>query len=130
MPVYLVHVPPAGKDLVKTALRTSFTRDGFKWGAFAFGPLWLLRHRLWLELFFFIVVAGLLFVGREFYGLEPEAMAAIYFVIAVFLGYEGTSMLEGKLERKGFRCADVVAGSNIDEIERRFFARWTGTGAR
>ena len=130
MPVYLVHLPPAGKDLVKAALRTTFTREGFKWGAFAFGPLWLLWNRLWLELFFFIVAAGLLFIAREFYGLEPEAMAAIYVVIAVFLGYEGTSMLEGKLERKGFRFADVVAGTNIDEIERRFFARWSGASPR
>ena len=128
MSIYTIHLPPEGESLVKMAQRTSFIREGFKWAAFAFGPLWLLWKRLWLELFFFIVVAGLLVVAREFYGLAPEAVGGILFAIAVFLGLEGTSMLEQRLERKGYRFSDVVAGNNIDEIERRFFARWTTKG--
>ena len=125
MSVYLVHLPPEGKSAVKTALGTQFVREGFRWGAFAFGPLWLLWNRLWLELFFFIVAAGLLFLGVQFWGLSDWAPSAVSFLIALFLGFEGTSMLEQKLERGNYRCADVVAGTNRDEIERRFFARWT-----
>ena len=30
--------------------RFKFVRDGFSWGAFLFGPLWMVRHRLWLVL--------------------------------------------------------------------------------
>ena len=124
MSVYLVHLPPDGNSAVKTALRTQFLREGFRWGAFTFGPLWLLRHRLWLELFFFIVATGLLFIGERFWGLSDWAPSAVLFLIALFLGFEGTAMLEHKLERGNYRCADVVAGTNRDEIERRFFARW------
>ena len=125
MSVYLVHLPPEGQSAVKTALGTQFVRDGFRWGAFAFGPLWLLWNRLWLELFFFIVATGLLFLGMQFWGLSDWAPSAVSFLIALFLGFEGTSMLEHKLERGNYRCADVVAGTNRDEIERRFFTRWT-----
>lgn len=129
MSIYLVHTPPSGGDRVKAAVGTRFTREGFRWGAFVFGPLWLLWHRLWLELFFFIVAAGLLFIGREFWGLREWAATAIGFAISLFLGFEGASMLEGRLERARYTFSDVVAGANIDDVERRFFARWVGDRA-
>ncbi len=37
-----------------------FVRDGFSWWAFLFAPLWMLRHRMWLVLIGYVVVAGVL----------------------------------------------------------------------
>ena len=127
MSVYLVHMPPDGDSAAKTALRTRFIREGFSWGAFLFGPLWLLRHRLWLELFFYFVLIGLLVLAQQNWGLDEAAATGILFLIGLLMGFEGTAMLEAKLARKRFHCCDIVAGAGRDEIERRFFARWSGT---
>ena len=126
MPVYLVHLPPKSGSLAKTAVRTRFIREGFKWGAFVFGPLWLLWNRLWLELFFYLVLVGLIVLGEQMWGLDETVGLAILFLISLFIGLEATSMLDAKFARKRYQCCDIVAGANVDEIERRFFARWTG----
>lgn len=129
MSIYLVHVPEKGDDRLKAAARAKFVREGFRWSAFIFGPLWLLWNRLWLELFFYIVGAGLLFVGVEFWGLSEEAAGWIGFFVSALIGFEASGMVEGRLERGRSPLVDVVAGGNKDDIERRFFARWIGAGA-
>jgi hypothetical protein len=60
MAVYAVLEPPARPDgQPADPDRVRFVRDGFSWGAFLFGPLWMIRHRLWLVLLcWFLVMAG------------------------------------------------------------------------
>ena len=51
MSSYTVHEPPlrAGAAAPEPE-RYVFVRDGFSFWAFLFGPLWMLRHRMWLVL--------------------------------------------------------------------------------
>ena len=129
MAIYTVHVPLQTRDALQAADRTRFLREGFSWGALAFGPLWLMWRRLWLELFFYIVVVGLIIAAQKFWGLAEEAGPALILLIHLLLGLEGSAMRAARLDRRQFDCCDVVAGTKRDDIERRFFARWTGFGA-
>ena len=56
MPVYTVHAPQANGSDIRATDRFAFVRDGFHFWAFAFGPLWLVWHRLWLALIGWIIV--------------------------------------------------------------------------
>ena len=58
MAVYTVHQPPLKKyEAAPDPERFAFVRDGFSFWAFLLGPLWMLRHRMWLVLLGYIVVA-------------------------------------------------------------------------
>ena len=58
MAVYTVHQPPLKKDeAAPDPERFAFVRDGFSFWAFLFGPLWMLRHRMWLVLLGYVAVA-------------------------------------------------------------------------
>src|SRR5438045_2317340 len=49
MAVYTVHEPPLrASEAAPDPDRFVFVRDGFYGWAFLLGPLWMLRHRLWL----------------------------------------------------------------------------------
>jgi hypothetical protein len=51
MAVYTVHEPPPKPyEQASDPERFDFVRDGFSFWAFLFGPLWMLRHRMWLVL--------------------------------------------------------------------------------
>src|SRR5262249_57475782 len=57
MAVYTVHEPPLKRDeLAVDPDRFVFVRDGFSFWAFLFGPLWMLRHRMWLVLLGYVIV--------------------------------------------------------------------------
>ena len=56
MPVYTVHAPQTTNSDIRATDRFAFVRDGFHFWAFAFGPLWLVWHRLWLALIGWIIV--------------------------------------------------------------------------
>ena len=49
MSVYTVHEPPSRAGAAVTDVeRFAFMRECLSWWAFLFGPVWMLRHRLWL----------------------------------------------------------------------------------
>src|SRR5690349_13347325 len=61
MPTYTIHAPPqkSGSN-ARDPERFVFVRDGFHFWAFAFGPLWLLLHRLWLAFVLYVIGYGLI----------------------------------------------------------------------
>src|ERR1700738_2025468 len=71
MAVYTVHEPPlrAGATSAPEPERFIFVRDGFSFAALLFGPLWMLRHRMWLGLLGYGVVVGGLSLGLSLHAL-------------------------------------------------------------
>ncbi len=62
MRVWTVHVPLPADDAGGGRRRPRrpgpvLVREGFSWGAFLFGPFWLLAHRLWLPALLWFVAA-------------------------------------------------------------------------
>jgi hypothetical protein len=128
MPVYTVHEPPQRRDddTLAHAGRVRFIRDGFHFWAMVLAPLWMLRHRLWIELIaYLLIVGGSTFVLRRL-GIEEEAGFWVAMFLAVLIGMEASSLLRWKLARRGFDQVGIVVGDNLEDAERRFFDAWTG----
>jgi Protein of unknown function (DUF2628) len=131
MPVYTVHEPPRGDDdtLAHTS-RFVFVRDGFHFWAFLLAPLWMLRHRMWIEFIaYLLLVGGVTFVLRRL-GVAETAGGLVAFLIALLVGMEASSLRRWKLARRGFENQGIVVGDDLEDAERRFFDGWIGQGAR
>ncbi len=101
--------------------RARAVRDGFSWGALVFAQLWLLAHRLWLALLVWVVleVAFFLFVYPQVSGPTTALVDAL---AHLYIGFEGNRLRIAKAARRA-RVTAVVAASNRDEAEMRFFER-------
>lgn len=119
MAVYTVHAPPNAADPAEVA----FVREGFSWPAFAFGPLWLARHTLWLALLAWVVWIAAFAAGVWLLKLPANASLMIFLAGQTFLGLEAKALLRDKLTRRGFSLVDVVVGNAREEIETMFFRR-------
>ena len=93
-------------------------REGFSFGAFVFGPLWLLAHRAW--------VAGILALCA--YGaigvLTHGNLSLVLFLAAAWLlGMIGQDLRRWSLERGGYLEAHVVAAPDGDAALSRLLTR-------
>jgi hypothetical protein len=125
MAVYTVHVT---SDLPADRERAVFVREGFSWGAFWFGPLWLLARGLWLALLGWLLAALLYAFARPHLGGGEGILLGL--AIAVFIGLEGNRWRRAKLLRRGYGLRDVVAGRTRDEAESVFFAQFDAAPSR
>src|SRR5216684_3389140 len=102
MAVYSVFEPPErSNDAADDAERFAFVRDGFSWAAFAFG----------------MYVDG--FDG----GVEGWA----WFLFAVLVGLEASSLRRWTLTRRGWNDLGIVVADDLEAAERRFFAAWASS---
>jgi hypothetical protein len=124
MPVYTVHAPTANAGIAAIE-RFAFVRDGFHFWAAVFGPLWLVRHRLWLALIGWIIVILAVDVGMTGLGANRTAILLANVLIALLMGFEASSIRRWTLSRRNWRQLDIVVARNQEAAERRFFDRWT-----
>ena len=128
MAVYTVHEPPLKRDqTAPDPERFVFVRDGFAFWAFVLGPLWMLRHRLWLVFTGYIIVVIALQVGLRALGASSTVMAVVSFLIALLVGLEATTLRRFTLTRRGWKNVGIVVGDDLDAVERRFFDAWVGS---
>jgi len=127
MAIYTVHARSTSESgdpsgAVEAGLDARFVRDGFSWGAFLFGGLWLLFRGLWLALV--VYVALLLGLGLVFdrFGAGGGPMAAFILLAHLWFGFEGRSMVAEKLTRRGMPAVAVVEAGRQDDAERRYFS--------
>ena len=125
MKIYTVHVPVLRDDEVSpNPDRVRFVRDGFYFWAFLLGPLWMIWNRLWLVLVLYLVATTALFAGLTALGVASAAQFIVGLLIAVLIGCEGGSLRRWSLRRR-WTQAGVVAATDLEEAERRFFEFWT-----
>jgi hypothetical protein len=125
MSVYTVHEPPlrAGADAPDVE-RFAFVRDGFSWWAFLFAPLWMLRHRMWLVLIGYVVVAGAIEIPVRLSGAPAIAASLIGILLDLLVGFEASTLRRFTLNRRGWKNLGVVSGDDLEDAERRFFDAW------
>jgi len=134
MPVYTVHEPPRKEtdrddDAIAHSARFVFVRDGFHFWAFLLAPLWMLRHRMWLELIaWLLLLAGITF-ALEGLGVAESVGFAVALLLSLLVGIEASSLRRWKLSRRGFASVGVVVGDDLEDAERRFFDGWTAQNA-
>jgi hypothetical protein len=121
MPAFAVLEPPGQGDGIGQAERFVFLHEKFSFGAFLFGPLWMISRRLWLELLAYL--AGLAVIGPGLLALGAgwPAVVVVFLLIQFLLGMEATSLVRSMLTRRGWRDGGVVIADDRDLAERRFF---------
>jgi Protein of unknown function (DUF2628) len=126
MKIYTVHVPVSRDGEVSpNPDRVRFIRDGFYFWAFLFGPIWMIWNRLWLVLVIYLVASAALFAGLTTLGVSSPAQFVVGLLIAVLIGCEAGSLRRWSLRRR-WTQAGVVAATDLEDAERRFFESWAG----
>lgn len=126
MSVYTVHEPlPRKGETSADPDRFAFVRDGFYFWAFLFGPLWMLRRRLWLVTVLYIIVIAALEAGMWAVNAPGAARFVVGFLLALLVGFEAGSLRRWTLTRRGWKNLGVVVGDDLESAERRFFAAWS-----
>ena len=125
MAIYTVHEPSSKSDRFPAdPSRFVFVRDGFYFWAFLLGPLWMLRHRLWLVLIGYLLLTAALQAGLNFIGASLAAMVIASGLLAFLIGLEAATLRRFGLARRRWRIIGVVAGDDLEAAERRFFDAW------
>lgn len=91
-------------------------REGWSWGAFFFGPFWLLAHRAWLAALLWAVLCSVPAL------LPREAGLVAAFAIAWLAGLVGRDLVRWSLARRGYVLAHVVVAPDHDTALARFLA--------
>jgi hypothetical protein len=129
MPVYTVHEPPRkdsdrDDDALVHATRFVFVRDGFHFWAFLLAPLWMLRHRMWLEFIAYLLLTGGVTFALTRFGVAGSAGLWVGLLLSLLVGMEAPSLRRWKLSRRGFGNVGLVVGDDREAAERRFFDGW------
>jgi hypothetical protein len=125
MAIFAVFGPPQqDRETTAHALRFVIVRDGFSWRAFAFGPLWMLRHRMWLVLMLYVIFVGALMTAMYFLQLSQTVQFVAVVLFAVLIGLESATLRRWTFQRRGWRDLGIVAAADANDAERRFFDRW------
>ena len=120
MRYFSVHAPDDEPDSPE---RYAFVKDGFSWPALLVPILWILWHRLWLTLVYYVVfVLVIAWTGRLLGEWAATALGAIGLIV---LALEANNIRRLSLESRGWRDVGTSFGRNLEEAEARFF----GTGA-
>ena len=135
MPVYTVHEPPRNEsghddDALAHTTRFVFVRDGFHFWAFLLAPLWMLRHRMWLEFIAYLLLTGGVTFALTRLGVAGSAGLWVAVLLALLIGIEASSLRRWKLSRRGFASLGVVVADDREAAERRFFDGWVARDER
>ncbi len=84
-----------------------FVPHGFAWGAFWFGPLWLLWRRHWYRAAVLVGVVG-----------ATEALLA-WFLVSAFVGLEAQEWRRRALQRRGSAIVGYGYGSDEADVWAR-----------
>jgi hypothetical protein len=125
MAIYTVHQPPPRRyEASPDPERFVFVRDGFSFWAFLFGPLWMLRHRMWLVLFGYVAFVVALLVVLRLLRVGGGVAAFSGLMLAILVGMEAGTLRRFGLRRRGWNHLGVIAGDSVESAERRFFDLW------
>ncbi len=128
MIIYTVQEPgQPSRSVEENVAGLAFIKEGFTWWGFIFGPLWLLFNGLWFEFVFALLLSAGVAAGLMALGLGDAAGPLAELFLMLLIGFEGNNLRRWRLERKGYRMLAAVAGSGIQECERRFFDAWLPT---
>lgn len=117
MRYYSVHAPigePASPE------RFVFIKDGFSWPAFFVPILWILWHRLWLTLVWYVVfVLSVAWIGRL---VSQDVASLVALLGTILLALEANNIRRMAFESRDWEEIGASFGRNISEAEARFFA--------
>ncbi|MEQ1900124.1 MAG: DUF2628 domain-containing protein [Devosia sp.] len=129
MTLYSIFEKPAAKTRLgegRSAEGPVAIAERFSWFALLLTPLYALRHGLVLLLLFWIVlVMGLFYLAPM---IGPDAASGIYWLVALFLGFEAPTLRGDALKTRGWVWrGDVIASA--EDIAQRDYLDSVGAAA-
>jgi hypothetical protein len=129
MAVYTVHEPPPKRYESQSDLeRFVFVRDGFSFWAFLLGPVWMLRHRMWLALLGYVVTVAVLEGALHLLDMSEAVSLSVGAFVALLIGFEAATLRRYTLARRRWRNVGIIVGDDLEIAERRFFDSWIRSG--
>ena len=126
MSIYTVYEPPLkAHESAPDPERFVFVRDGFSFWAFLLAPWWMLRHRLWLALICYVILAVALSIALRLIGASAAVAIIAGALFSLLVGFEAATLRRFGLARRGWRNVGIVVGDDVESAERRFFDAWT-----
>ena len=120
MALYSVHIQGDGPQSVAEA---AFVRQAFSWKAFFFGPLWLLRHRLFAPLALWAAAYSIL-IAASLTVVSGSACLFTALALQMLLGLEANRLREAKLAGQGYRLVEIIAAPACDDAEIAFYHQY------
>ena len=100
-------------------------REGFAWGAFLFGPLWLAWHRAWIPAAISLAVSVLIQV------FVPAPVAGVLLLAgALWLGLTGHDLRRWTIAHRGYVMTHVLAARTEPEALGRLLTARPDLAAR
>lgn len=93
-------------------------REGFSWGAFLFGALWLLGHRAYIPAA--LALAAAILIASLTKGGEATALELL---LALALGFFGRDLVRFSLDHRGYALVHLVAARDEDGALARLLSR-------
>jgi hypothetical protein len=125
MSIYTVYEPPLkAHESAPDPERFVFVRDGFSFWAFLLAPWWMLRHRLWLALVCYVILAVALSIALRLIGASAGVAIIAGALFSLLVGFEAATLRRFGLARRGWRNVGIVVGDDVESAERRFFDAW------
>ncbi|MEM7400235.1 MAG: DUF2628 domain-containing protein [Pseudomonadota bacterium] len=124
MTVYSVYEPGNDADVEARAAKIALVKEGIAWLALIVPILWLIYHRMWLELIAFLAVflSLPLIFGSGPTGQQLAGWASLG--LTILFAFEANDLRSWALRRRGFTFAGTTWGRDRVEAETRFFSRW------
>lgn len=79
-------------------------KEAFSWGAFLFGPLWLLASGAWIP-----AALAIPLLAVELVLLPPFARVIVTFALMLLIGLLGRDLVRWSVERRGYVLCHVLA---------------------
>ena len=118
MRYYTVHAPDGEYDAPDEYV---FVKDGLSFPAFFLSIPWILWHRLWLTLVWYIVFVLVVAWTDRLLGDDIATVVAL--LGNLLFALEANNMRRHALEARGWDEVGSSFGKDITEAEERFFAR-------
>jgi hypothetical protein len=117
MATFLVLIPPGARPGDENA---RILRDRFSWIALVLPVVWLLWHRAWLAaaLAFALQSLGSALSGHPYFGLAGFALSL---ATGLLVALEGPSMVQVRLERKGWTLDAAIAAPDRATAEEIYY---------
>ncbi len=125
MTLYSIYEPgDEQSDLAARADRIAFVKEGFSWPALFFPALWLIYHRMWIELIVLLIAFAAL---QWLYVTSADGRAVLEwagFALVLLFAFEANDLRGFALVRRGYQPIGVAMGEDRETAELSFFRSW------
>jgi hypothetical protein len=101
-----------------------FVKDGISWAALIVPALWLIYHRMWIELLVYLAAYAAFAYALTYARDGSDLLLWLGVAVSVLFAWEANDLRRYALERRGYRQIGVAFGRSREDAELAFFRDW------